>query len=75
MRVEVRTFDILDLSSGDFQFVARAFYDEAQKDLDAGYKSLALQEFEKAKMLFESCGDTYFAGRCAEQINEMNEEM
>lgn len=74
MRVEVRTFDILDISSGDFQFIARAFYDEAQKDRDAGYKSLALQEFQKAKTLFEMYGDSYFASRCAEQIDEMNEE-
>ena len=75
MRIETKTFDILGVSNSDMYFIAKAYYDEAQKDRDAGYKSLAMQEFEKAKMLFEAYGDTYFAGRCAEQIDEINEEM
>jgi hypothetical protein len=74
MRVEAKTFDITDISSGELYFIARSFYDEAKKDRDGGYKSLALQEFERAKMLFEAYGEDYFAGRCQEEIDEINEE-
>lgn len=75
MRVETKTFDITDISSGDMYFIARAYYDEAKKDFDGGYKALALQEYEKAKMLFQAYGEKYMVARCEDEIDNINASM
>ena len=73
--VEATEFTLEGVSRGDVYFIATAFYNEAKRDQEKGYPSLAISEFHKAYDMYKVVGDTYFAGRCNEEIMKIEEEM
>lgn len=74
MNIEATEFHIKNLSSAEVQFIAQSFYNEGIKDLDGGYYSLAIGEFNKAKELFAIIDHDWFVTRCEHFIEQAEEK-
>ena len=76
MRIECKTFNMLDLTESEVSFFAEALYHEADHDFDSDYMALARNNFERALQLFrvlahESEWYALRVKRCEEKLEEI----
>jgi len=64
----------LTLDAGEVRRIASSARQEAEEDLDAGYKNAARSGFERAAWYYRAIGDTWYADRMDRLAKDAKED-
>ena len=64
----------LTLDADEVRRIASSARQEAEEDLDAGYRHAAGAGFERAAWYYRAIGDTWYADRCDRRAKDAKED-